>query len=315
MLLRQVMELFDLLDKPSASGSEVAELFKSRGIQDVVVTTLKGDKGSTDCIKVVIPGRNGRAAKGSVPTLGIIGRLGGLGARPEMTGFVSDGDGALAALAAALKLGEMHANGDVLEGDVIITTHICPDAPTREHFPVPFMDSPISMEQMNTTEIVPEMECILSIDTTKGNEIINVNGFAISPTVKEGYILPVSNDLLQVMKRVSGTKPAVFALSTQDITPYENNLSHINSILQPATATDAPVVGVAITTEAPVAGCATGASSFVSIEQASRFVVEVAKDISKDICSFYDKENFKKLSALYGYMTQLQTPGKDLAGV
>ncbi len=309
------MELFDLLDKPSANGNEVADLFRSRGIENVVVTTLKGDKGTTDCIKVVIPGKKGRSKGGSVPTLGIIGRLGGLGARPEMTGFVSDGDGALAALAAALKLGEMHANGDILEGDVVITTHICPDAPTREHFPVPFMDSPISMEQMNTTEIVPEMECIVSIDTTKGNEVINVNGIAISPTVKEGYILPVSNDMLQIMKRVTGTKPAVFPLSTQDITPYENNLSHINSILQPAIATDAPVVGVAVTTEAPVAGCATGASNYISIEQASRFAVEVAKDLSKDICSFYDRENFKKLSALYGHMTHLQTPGKDLAGV
>lgn len=315
MLIRQITELFDLLDSPAACGEDVRKLFQQRGIEDVTVNTVSGDKGSTDCIKVSIPGRNGRTAGGAVPTLGIIGRLGGLGARPDLTGFVSDGDGALAALGAALKLGEMHHKGDVLEGDVVITTHICPDAPTREHYPVPFMDSPIGMADMNREEVLPEMEAIISIDTTKGNEIINVNGIAISPTVKEGYILPVSYDLLQVMKRVSGTRPEVFALSSQDITPYENGLSHINSILQPATATDAPVVGLAVATEAPVAGCATGASNYVSIEQAARFAVECAKDYGKGLCSFFDKENFVRLSQLYGSMSHLKTVGKDLAGV
>lgn len=310
MLIKQVIELFDLLDSPSASGNSVKDLFLSRGIHDVKVTKLKGDKGTTDCIRVFVKGRNGHSNGGPVPTLGIIGRLGGLGARPEMIGFVSDGDGALAALAAALKLGEMHSRGDILEGDVIITTHICPDAPTQEHFPTPFMDSPISMEQMNELEVDPEMEMILSIDTTKGNEVINVNGIAISPTVMQGYILPVSYDLLGIMKRVTGTKPAVFALSTQDITPYSNDLSHVNSILQPATSTKAPVVGVAVTTESPVAGCATGASNFISVEQAARFVVEVAKDISKGLCAFYNVDNFKSLLSLYGSMEFLSTPGK-----
>ncbi|WP_254171499.1 DUF1177 family protein, partial [Clostridioides difficile] len=38
------------------------------------------------------------------PTLGILGRLGGIGARPEVIGFVSDGDGALVAIAVAAKL-------------------------------------------------------------------------------------------------------------------------------------------------------------------------------------------------------------------
>ena len=48
--------------------------------------------------------------------------------------------------------------------------------------------------------------------------------------------------------------------------PYGNDLYHLNSILQPATATSAPVVGIAITTEVPVPGCATGASHFIDME-------------------------------------------------
>ena len=50
---------------------------------------------------------------------------------------MSDGDGAIAAIAAALKLAEMQRH-DTLPGDVIVTTHICPNAPTRPHDPVDF---------------------------------------------------------------------------------------------------------------------------------------------------------------------------------
>lgn len=310
MLLRQVMELFDLLDTPAASGSAVAELFKQRGNVEVTVENVKGDEGDTDCVTILIKGSEGKSSGGQAPTLGIIGRLGGLGARPEVTGFVSDGDGALAALSAGLKLTEMNTNGDILKGDVIIATHICPDAPTQEHFPVPFMGSPIDMTTNNEKEVYPEMDAILSIDTTKGNRVINVNGFALSPTIKEGYILEVSNDLMDVMTRVTGKLPAIFPVAQQDITPYGNDLHHLNSILQPATATNAPVVGVAITTEQPVAGCATGASHFQDVESAARFAVEVAKGYGDGIISFYDKKEFGHLLELYGPMNVFQTFGK-----
>lgn len=311
MILKQVLEIHDLIDRADASGEKVKALFEKRGAKGVTVVQISGKEGSTDFIKIVIPGRKGKCNGGDAPTLGVIGRLGGLGARPKVTGYVSDGDGAVAALSAALKLTDMQNFGDILEGDVIVTTHICPNAPTEEHYPVPFMGSPVDMDQMNEAEVLSEMDAILSIDTTKGNEIINCRGFAISPTVKSGYILPVSYDLLQIMKRVTGRVPNVFALSIQDITPYSNKLSHLNSILQPAVATSAPVVGVAITTEIAVAGCATGASHAVDIEMAGRFAVEVAKDYSEGKCSFFDQQNFQKLIELYGECTHFQTPGRQ----
>ena len=310
MLLRQVLELFDYLDTPAANGGMVTALLKERGAAKVHVETVTGEEGDTDCITVLIQGSEGKSSGGNAPTLGIIGRLGGLGARPEVTGFVSDGDGALAALATGLKLAEMNKNGDILKGDVLIATHICPDAPTQEHFPVPFMGSPIDMTTNNEKEVLPEMDAILSIDTTKGNRVINVNGFAISPTIKEGYILEVSNDLMDVMTRVTGKLPAVFPVAQQDITPYGNDLHHLNSILQPATATNVPVVGVAITTEQPVAGCATGASHFQAVEAAARFAVEVAKGYGNGQISFYDEKEFQHLLKLYGPMNVFQTFGK-----
>jgi hypothetical protein len=310
MLLKEVLDLFEILDTPQASGAAVRELLLASGADEVTVTTLTGAKGSTDSIKVLIKGSNGKSSGGDAPTLGVIGRLGGLGARPVMTGFVSDGDGALAALACALKLAKMHANGDVLAGDVLVATHICPDAPTQPHFPVPFMGSPISMVQCNRAEVDERMDAILSIDTTRGNRVINLNGIAISNTVKAGYILEVSNDLMDVMTTVTGKLPAIFPLAQQDITPYGNDLHHINSILQPCTETDAPVVGVAITSEQPTAGCATGANRPLDVEQAARFACEVAKVFGAGACHFYDQREYDHLVELYGPMNRFQTFGE-----
>ncbi len=308
MLLKQLMEVYDILDDSTASGSKMKDYYlKLKPDANIKTFVLNGPKGRTDVIRILIPGRYGKTSGGTAPTLGIIGRLGGLGARPEMTGFVSDGDGACTALTAAAKLLDMQAKGDFLEGDVIVATHICPNAPTQPHQPVPFMGSPVKMSQNNETEVMPEMDAILSIDTTKGNRLINHRGFAISNTVKDGYILRVSDDLLDIMQTTTGEPPYIFPLATQDITPYGNGLYHLNSILQPAVATSAPVVGVAITTKTTVAGCATGASHFTDIEEASRFSVEVAKYFGKGTCKFYDVKEFQMLIKLYGPMKHLQT--------
>ncbi|MBQ5437749.1 MAG: DUF1177 domain-containing protein, partial [Firmicutes bacterium] len=236
MLIRQVIELFDVLDSSTASGEAVEKYLKSVNPDaNVEVFPIVGPKGSTDMVKVRIPGSHGKSKGGDAPTTGILGRLGGLGARPEMIGFVSDGDGALAALTVAAKLLDMQMKGDFLDGDVFVSTQICPHAPTQPHKPVPFMGSPVEMSQVNKEEVSPELDAILVVDTTKGNRIINTRGFAISNTVKQGWILPVSEDLLDVMSRTTGRLPYVFPLSMQDITPYGNDLYHMNSILQPCT--------------------------------------------------------------------------------
>lgn len=310
-MLKQVIDLHEILDSPSASGERVREYLIGCGAEpeSIRITGVTSDKGSSDFLHIHVAGRNGKHLGGDAPTLGIIGRLGGIGARPGITGFVSDGDGALAASAAAAKLIGMAANGDRLAGDVIVTTHICPDAPIRDHHPVPFMDSPITMEDTWEYEIDAAMDAVISIDTTKGNRIINMRGVSISPTVKQGYILRVSEDLMDVMSRVTGRLPEVFALTQQDITPYGNGLHHLNSILQPAVATSAPVVGVALAAQTAVAGCATGASHEVDIEQASRFAVEVAKDFTAGLCQFYDAGEFSRLVELYGEQTRFQQGG------
>lgn len=310
MALKQVLDVYELMDCESVSGKDIVALARTAGIEDAASVTVKGPKGTTEFIKIRIPGKNGKQAGGKAPTLGLVGRLGGIGARPERIGFVSDGDGALAVVAAAVKLGLMAQRGDRLNGDVIIATHICPCAPTRPHHPVPFMDSPIEFHTTNEYEIDADMDAVLAVDTTKGNRIINTRGFAISPTVKEGYILRVSEDLLDLMQITTGRLPAVFAITTQDITPYGNGVFHLNSILQPSVATSAPTVGVAITAETPVPGCATGATHLVDVEMAVRFCLEVAKAFTNGHCQFYDADEFALLQKLYGSLSHLQHGGE-----
>lgn len=307
MLFKQLIEAFDIIDSKNVNGNSVASYLKSiKQDADIQVYPLVGPKGSTDMLKIRIPGLHGKTSGGDAPTIGLLGRLGGLGARPERIGYVSDGDGALVAIALAAKLLDMQNKGDFLEGDVFISTHICPDAPTAPHVPVPFMGSPVEMAQVNAEELTPELDAVLSVDTTKGNRVINHNGFAISPTVKEGYILRTSEDLLDLMQITTGKLPKVFPLTQQDITPYGNDLHHLNSILQLATATNAPVVGIAITTETTVPGCATGASHMTDLDEAARFMLEVAKSFGSRSLKLYDEEEFEKLQSLYGSMNHFQ---------
>ncbi|UPS64145.1 DUF1177 domain-containing protein [Providencia rettgeri] len=309
MSLKQTLCVYELIDCASVKGEDIVALFQDFPHIEVISKTVKDHKGQSDFVRILIPGTQGKSQHKEAPTLGIIGRLGGIGARPSRIGVVSDADGAIAALATALKLAQMHEKGDRLLGDVVITTHICPNAPTRPHTPVDFMDSPLDDATMNQHEAIPEADAILSVDTTKGNRLLNHKGYALSPTVKNGYILPVSEDLIRLMEWSSGQKAVTFPLSIQDITPYGNGLHHINSILQPAVSTSAPVVGVAICTETVVPGCSTGASHEVDIASTVKFMIEVAKEFTANQCAFYDVEQYTLLTALYGDMRHLQTAG------
>ncbi|KAB0686323.1 DUF1177 domain-containing protein [Burkholderia territorii] len=308
MSLTQTLEVFEALDSGHASGQTVTDLFAQYCRHGVVVEASKftGDKGSTDFVKITIPGKRGKRKGGTAPSLGIVGRLGGIGARPSRIGLVSDADGAIAAVASALKLAKMRGHEDELDGDVFVTTHICPNAPTLPREPVDFMDSPVPPEVFNAHEVWSEMDAVLSVDTTKGNRIINHKGYAISPTVKDGYILRVSEDLLRIMEITSGRPAVTFPVTTQDITPYGNGVYHLNSILQPSVATSAPVVGVAITTESMVPGCGTGASHETDIALTVKFIVEVAKEFGRGKCNFYDAAEYSRLVELYGSLAHLK---------
>ncbi len=307
-MLKQIMIVHDLLDSAKITGQEVICFLEAQGLEKGLgfSKTILGEKGQTDFVKIVIPGSQGKSKGGKAKTLGLIGRLGGIGARPERIGLVSDADGALTVLAVALKLIQMQKKGDQLLGDVIITTHIAPNAPTKPHDPVPFMGSPVDMATMNRYEVDENMDAILSVDTTKGNRVLNHKGFAITATVLNGWILRISEDLISLMEWTSGRRASVLPITMQDITPYGNDIYHVNSIMQPAIAADVPVVGVAITTETAVPGCATGATHQIDLEVAGRFCLEVAKAFSENTCKFYNREEYDKILHRYGKMEHLK---------
>jgi hypothetical protein len=94
-------------------------------------------------------------------------------------------------------------------------------------------------------------------------------------------------------------------LFTQDITPPGNGVHRINSIMQPATLTAAPVIGVALLSPVVTGGASTGVTDEHDLATAGRFVVEVAKEFSNGTLAFYYEDEFKKLVDLYGSLTGL----------
>src|SRR5262245_18434041 len=99
MTLKQTLEAFEALDSARASGRTIVELLAPYPAAAVSVEEVRGGKGKTDFVKVAIAGTQGRLQGGTGRTLGIVGKLGGLGARPRRIGLVSDGAGAVAAVA------------------------------------------------------------------------------------------------------------------------------------------------------------------------------------------------------------------------
>jgi hypothetical protein len=226
-----------------------------------------------------------------------------------VVGLVSDADGAITAVAAALKLADMARQGDLLPGPVRIHTHICPGAATRPGTLVPMMRSPLPAREMMRREVHAHMAAILSVDTTRGNRLVNQRGVAITPVAREGWLLPIPDDILDILGWVSGQLPVTLPLTTQDITPQENGLAHINSIMQPSVVGTAPVIGVALTSQTVVPGCATGASNVADIDVATRFCIEVAKRFTAGECAFVDEANWQALQRRYGSLRHLQTLG------
>ena len=110
MALKCVLEAMEVLDGV-VTAELVSETLRKSGIEDITVIPVEADTGSTEFIRIKIPGLHGKSKNGNVPTLGIIGRLGGVGARPEKIGIVSDADGAVTAIATALKISKINREG------------------------------------------------------------------------------------------------------------------------------------------------------------------------------------------------------------
>ena len=88
MLIKQIIEVFDLLDSPMPAGKRLKLIYKSKGEDDITVKTIQDGNTPRILSKSSSPERmEGRLTGGTfAPTMGIVGRLGAIGARPEVTG-------------------------------------------------------------------------------------------------------------------------------------------------------------------------------------------------------------------------------------
>lgn len=297
-MLGEIIEATRFLEDPRHDGAAALAWWRAAGVEDCSTQRIAGERGHTD----VVTARFGTEG----PCLGILGVLGGTGMRPDRPGLVSDADGAVVALAVGAALARHWAVGDGLPGRVIVSTHICPRALMRPQLPAPMMSCPADRVEVLRAMLDPAMEAVLSVDASKANRVMNRNGFAITPTVKQGWILRVADDLLDAQQATTGEAPLVLPITMQDITPYGSGVRHINSILQPATATGSPVVGVALCVAATVAGSATGANQPFVLDGAGRFCVEVARAFTAGRCAFFDAAEFATLVERYGGMERLQ---------
>ena len=82
-----MIEHQELLGSAGFTGEAAAAYLEREGVPDLAVTRVEGEKGEADFIRAVIPGTDGRLSGGNAPTLGIVGRRGGIGGRPARIGF------------------------------------------------------------------------------------------------------------------------------------------------------------------------------------------------------------------------------------
>ena len=297
----ECLEIGELLSDPAAGGGEVAALFPA----DAALTLTPLGEGDTqfDFVRIDLPGRNGKTAGGSAPTLGILGQLGGLRV-PGIPGLASEADGAVVSLAVALRLARMKAVGESLNGDVIVTTHVCQTAMLEPREPYPFVMPPVPFRRLLDFHVDAAMDAILTAETARGNRFVCHKGFAITQTVMQGYVLPGSPDLLRIMEHTTGTAPILYPVAMQDITPWDNGVHHSTLLLAPATVCDAPVVGVGLTSAAAPTGYATNVADVTDLENAARFCLNVAEEFGAGSCRFHDAEEFARMVERYGSPAQ-----------
>ena len=77
MSLKHVLKIMDAVDSPGASGASVREVFASHGWDSVRTEMVEGTGGTTDFVKVVIPGSEGKVSGGDAPRWASSADLGG----------------------------------------------------------------------------------------------------------------------------------------------------------------------------------------------------------------------------------------------
>ncbi len=298
-MLGSVLEILDVMTDPVAGVDAVLARFPAIKM-DIKREVVSNEKGSTEFVKILIPGTRGKSSQGDTRTLGVIGSLGAIRVPGENQAMVSDADGCLGALAVALEFARMAAKGQRLASDVVISTHICTQGREEPHDPYPFVMTPLPSPQKHPRLVDPRMDGILAVETCKSNKLISHKGFAITHVAKEGLLLRLHSDLIHIMEMVTGELPVIFPVSQQDLTPYDTGIHHVCGMMLGNLFTDAPVIGVPLVTQAQTWPAWTNVTDPYVLEKTGRFCIDVATRFGLGTCEFFYEDDFVKMKKLFG---------------
>ncbi len=298
-MLREIMDVLDFLDDARNSAEQFKAMLPD-GPHTVEITPFDSDLGHTDFIKILFPGKNGKSSGGSAPTIGIIGSNGGLRLPWEYPGLSSDADGCVVGLACALGLARKHHRNQQLQGDVLVSTHICQSAHPAPHDPFPFVVSPLPSSEKHPRLVDERMDAILTPETCKSNKMAAHLGFAVTPPVREGFILRPHETILHAVEMVTGKPPVVFPITMQDVTPYELGVHHICGMVLPSIFSTAPVIGVPLVTALQTHPSATNTQQPMVLESATRFCLEVATGLGNGDYHFHYQSDFEGMLKSFG---------------
>ncbi|MEM0173903.1 MAG: DUF1177 domain-containing protein [Sulfolobaceae archaeon] len=281
MILKNLIEVIEILE---SSEPIVKVREKVRGADFIEYEEIERGDGKVTFLRALVKGRKGNRR------IEILGRLGAIQMRSKYKGLVSDADGAIVALTVLFELIDLKRKGIEFDADVSIVTNIALDAKLIPHKPFDFMVPPIGLDEALQIEVDPKAELILSIDSTKGNILAKYNDFALTHVVKEGYILKLSDEVIEIYNRVTGHEVYLVALTTGDLTPIEFPIYHISTIISPWLYTTSPVIGIATTSRQVIPGYVTGVQDIMMLNNASRFCIEMIKFFDMGGKVYDDKE-------------------------
>ncbi|QIW22735.1 DUF1177 domain-containing protein [Sulfolobus sp. S-194] len=211
----------------------------------------------------------------------ILGRLGAIQMVGTNKGLVSDADGAIITLTTLLELLNLMDKGITFDIDILFVTNLATKAKLIPHKPFDFMVPLMGLDDALKIEVDPTASFILSIDSTKGNRLAKYDDFALTHVVKDGYILKLHDNIIDIYNRVTEHEIYMISLTTGDLTPLDYNVYHISTLISPWLYTSSPVLGLATVSKQVIPGYETGVQNLTMLEHASRFCIELIKYLEK----------------------------------
>lgn len=218
MILKTLLDVIDLLE-----SNNPLELLKRKIPKDIEYEEKK--IGEVTYVKAYYKG-------GGKQRIEILGRLGAIQMK-ENKGLVSDADGAIVSLTALLELVNLMQKGIEFDIDISIITNISLNAKLISHKPFNFMVPLIDFNDALKEEVDPKADLILSIDSTKGNIIAKYDDFALTHVIKDGYILKLDDNVIEIYNRITGHEIYFIPLTTGDLTPIDFKVYHISTLVSP----------------------------------------------------------------------------------